>query len=135
VRSLPELSKAFRGLRVWLPVMLHGLGAFRAQLQEKLELARWAYDQLREEPYLEMLDEPQLSVVAFRARPASGDASQFGAELLRRVNARRRVVLSSSEMGGRYVLRICVLSFRTHRERVEHAVTAIREEGRKLSRG
>jgi aromatic-L-amino-acid decarboxylase len=50
------------------------------------------------------------------------------AELLRRVNARRRVFLSSTVIDGRYVLRICVLSFRTHRARLAEAVDAIIEE-------
>ena len=35
----PELSRDFRGLRVWLPLKLHGVGAFRAPLDEKLDLA------------------------------------------------------------------------------------------------
>ncbi|MFQ5876705.1 MAG: pyridoxal phosphate-dependent decarboxylase family protein [Acidobacteriota bacterium] len=129
----PELSRDFRGLRVWLPVMLHGLGAFREQLREKLDLTRWAYEELKVEPLLEMLDAPQLSVVAFTCRPERGDPDAFGAELLRRVNRRRRVFLSSTRIRGRYVLRICVLSFRTHRDRVRDAVTAIREEARALA--
>ena len=43
----PELSRPFRGLRVWLPFKMHGAGAFRAQLEEKLALARLAADRLR----------------------------------------------------------------------------------------
>jgi len=130
----PELSRDFRGLRIWLPIQLHGLAAFRAQLEEKLALARWAYERLRDVPELEMLDEPQLSLVAFavRARPGR-DASALGAELLRRVNARRRVFLSSTVIDGRYVLRICVLSFRTHQGRIADAVDAIIEEVRQLA--
>ena len=125
----PELSRDFRGLRLWLPIVLHGLGAFREQLAEKLALARRAYDELRTDPHLEILDEPQLSVVAFRWRADDGaEADRLGAELQRRVNARRRVFLSSTVIGGRYTLRICVLSFRTHEDRIEDAVTAIREE-------
>ena len=75
-----------------------------------------------------MLDEPQLSVVAFRLRGAGEDAERLGPELLRRVNARRRVFLSSTRIGGRYALRLCVLSFRTHEDRVRDAVAALREE-------
>src|SRR5574340_579758 len=41
----PELSRDFRGLRLWLPLMLHGLAVFREQLAEKLALARWASDE------------------------------------------------------------------------------------------
>ena len=130
----PELSRDFRGLRVWLPIQLHGLSAFRDQLREKLELAQWAFEELRGEPFLEMLDEPQLSVVAFTCRPSRGDPNAAGAELLRRVNARRRVFLSSTTLRGRYILRICVLSFRTHRERVREAVLTLKEEARRIGK-
>ena len=58
-----------RGLRVWLPFLLHGVAAFRAQLTEKLALTRHAWERLRDEPWCAMFDEPQLSVVAFTARP------------------------------------------------------------------
>jgi aromatic-L-amino-acid decarboxylase len=131
----PELSRDFRGLRLWLPLQLHGLAAFRQQLDEKLSLARWAFDELGGEALFEMLDEPQLSVVAFRLRAPEADAERLGPELLRRVNARRRVFLSSTRLRGRYALRICVLSFRTHEGRLRDAVTALREEARALVRG
>jgi aromatic-L-amino-acid decarboxylase len=128
----PELSRDFRGLRLWLPLQLHGLPAFRAQLVEKLALARAAYEQLRADPRFEMLDEPQLSIVAFRLRGPAAEADAAGAELLRRVNARRRVFLSSTRIDGRHVIRLCVLSFRTHADRVQEAVDALREEARAL---
>ena len=125
----PELSRDFRGLRVWLPLALHGLGAFRAALAEKLALARVAYESLLAEPLLEMVDAPQLSVVAFRMR--AGDAAS--AELLRRVNARKRVFLSSTTLEKKFTLRICVLSFRTHDEHVRLATSAILEEARSIA--
>ena len=37
----PELSKHFRALRMWLPLMLLGTRPFRAALEEKLLLARY----------------------------------------------------------------------------------------------
>lgn len=121
----PELSRDFRGLRLWLPLMLHGLSAFREALSEKLELARWAWQELDADPRFDVLDEPQLSVVAFRLR---GQADEVNAELLRRVNQRGRVFLSSTVLDGRVTLRLCVLSFRTHADRVREAVEALRQE-------
>ncbi len=44
------------------------------------------------------------------------------------MNERRRVFLSSTRLRGRYALRLCILSFRTHADRVRDAVTALREE-------
>ena len=62
-----------------------------------------------------------------------GDADRFGEEVLRRVNVRGKVFLSSTRHEGRYVLRICVVSFRTHAERVDAAVDGLIEEARALA--
>ena len=132
----PELSRDFRGIRLWLPLVLHGTAAFRAQLTEKLALTRWAYERLQAEPLFEIFDEPQLTVLAFAAKPPAGhplDANAFGAEVLKRVNARKRVFMSSTAIDGRYLLRICVVSFRTHQDRVRDAVEGLIEEARTLA--
>jgi len=126
----PELSRDFRGLRVWLPIKLFGIGAFRSSLDEKLDLSRWATDQLREVPAVEILAEPQLSLTAFRWAPAehSEDGlNDLNRELLRRINARKNVFITGTTLRGRYALRICVLSFRTHQDRMEQCLTDIRE--------
>ena len=131
----PELSRDARGLRVWLPLVVHGVSRFRSELAEKLELTKHAAGRLAAEPLFRLVDRPQLSVVAFVARPPSGDPDAFGEEVLRRVNARRRVFLSSTRLDGRYVLRLCTVSFRTHRDRVDEAVDALIEEARALAAG
>jgi aromatic-L-amino-acid/L-tryptophan decarboxylase len=125
----PELSRPFRGLRVWLPLKLHGVGPFREALQEKLALARLATAGLRAIPGMEILAEPQLSLVAFRYSPPGidgADLDRLNRELLERVNARRRVMLTGTLLRGRFALRICVLSFRTHRDRIEMCLEDVR---------
>lgn len=125
----PELSRAFRGLRVWLPIKLHGLGAFRTSLDEKLDLALHATEELRRMPGLEVVAEPQLSIVAFRLVVPGLDVealNRLNRDLLARVNARQRVHLSGTVLGSAFVLRICVLSFRTHRERLDEGLDDLR---------
>jgi len=125
----PELSRDFRGLRVWLPFKMHGVGPFRRNLEEKLALTRWATEQLRTIPGIEILAEPQLSIVAFRlGRPGmNGPAlDRLNRDLLTRVNAKRRVYLTPTLLRGRFAIRICVLSFRTHRDRMELALEDLR---------
>jgi aromatic-L-amino-acid decarboxylase len=132
----PELSREFRGLRLWLPLKVHGVAAFRAALADKLALARLAYERLRASSRFEILDEPQLSIVAFRLRERPGEsveqANARNALLLSRTNARGRVFMSSTRLDGRLTLRICVLSFRTHEDRVIDAVSALEEEAAAL---
>jgi aromatic-L-amino-acid decarboxylase len=126
----PELSRPFRGLRLWLPLMLHGARAFREALSEKLALARAAYDGLARLDGLEMVDTPQLSTVAFRPRRRPGEAlgawNARSEALLDAINARGRVWLSSTmldlDAGPAFTLRACVLSFRTHEDRIDALV-------------
>lgn len=121
----PELTRDYRGLRVWLPLHLHGVGAFRRALDEKLDLAAWAYRELSADPALELPWEPDLSIVPFRMR---GDESTNGdnQRLLERVHATRRLYLSSTRIDGRQLLRLCIISHRTHRPDVEDAVRIVR---------
>jgi aromatic-L-amino-acid/L-tryptophan decarboxylase len=120
----PELTRPFRGLRVWLPLHLHGVGAFRAQLDEKLDLARRVYDTLAADDRFEVPWEPDLTVVAFRLADGDDEAQR---RFLERIHASRRVLLSSTRIGGRMYLRVAVLSFRTHEERIRELLEIVAE--------
>ncbi|HEX2090733.1 MAG TPA: aminotransferase class I/II-fold pyridoxal phosphate-dependent enzyme [Actinomycetota bacterium] len=130
----PELSREFRGLRVWLPLQLHGVNAFREALDEKLDLARAIYEALADAPGFEVPWEPELTVVPFRYVPKTGDAEAFNRALLERINASKRVFLSSTTIGDRFILRACVVSHRTHRDRIEEAITIIKSAAEDLER-
>lgn len=125
----PELSRAFRGLRVWLPIKVNGVAPFRRNLDEKLDLAEWATEQLKEIDGIEIVAEPQLSLLAFRlVRPdLDEDAlNRLNLDFLDRINEPGRVLLTGTTLGGKFTLRICVLSFRTHMDRMEAALDDIR---------
>jgi aromatic-L-amino-acid decarboxylase len=119
----PELSRDFRGLRVWFPLVLHGVDAFREALDEKLDLARYLYEELSTIPELELPWEPELTVVPFRLRDGSDEADR---RLLDLINASKRVVLSSTVVEDRFTIRACILSHRTHRDRIEECAQIVR---------
>ncbi len=131
----PELSRPFRGLQAWLPIVLHGIGAFREYLLEKWQLARWAAGRLARIEGVEIVAEPQVTVVVWRLRAdrlEQRERNALNRELLRRINERRRVYLTGTMLRGEFVIRICVLSFRTHRERLEMALEDIADSVRSL---
>ena len=129
-----ELSRDFRGLRVWLPLKLHGLQAFRDALDEKLDLTRFAHDRLRTTKGFEVPWEPDLTVIPFRYGFRSRDAEEGNRALLERINASGRVFLSSTMLDGRFTLRMCILSHRSHADRVEECVEIIRRSAAELDR-
>jgi aromatic-L-amino-acid decarboxylase len=125
----PELSRDFRGLRIWLPLKLFGIEPFRQQLDEKLDLAEWAAAELHKIEGIEMIAEPQLSIIAFRLlRPGLAEAAlnALNRDLIARINAYQRVMLTGAVLDGRFVIRICVVSHRTHRQRMEMCMEDIR---------
>ncbi len=114
----PELTKHFRGLRLWLPLKLHGLGPFRACLEEKLLLARYFHAEVQKLGF-ESKIEPELSVVTYRWVPEDGDANEFNKKLLEAVVADGRVFISSTMLNGEFTLRFACLAFRTHLQTVD----------------
>jgi aromatic-L-amino-acid decarboxylase len=125
----PELSRDVRGLRVWLPLKMHGIEPFRANLREKLDLARWAAEELRAIEHVSVVAEPQLSTLAFRVEPPGVDGAaldDLNERVLAAVNRRDRVHLSATRLDGRFTPRVSVLSFRTHQAHVEHCVEDVR---------
>ncbi len=126
-----ELSRDWRGLRVWFPLRLHGVAAFREALDEKLDLAEVVVEALEADPNVEVCWRPQLSTVAFRLAGDADDERQ--AEFLRRINASKRVFLSSTRIHGRYVLRICIVSHRTHRDRIDECIEIVAKAAAELA--
>jgi glutamate/tyrosine decarboxylase-like PLP-dependent enzyme len=122
----PELTKHFRGLRLWLPLKLHGLAPFRACLEEKLLLAKYFYAEVQKLGFESDL-EPELSVVIYRYVPETGDPDEFNRRLLKRVIDDGRIFLSSTVLNGKFTLRFACLAFRTHLKTVDTLLEILRE--------
>jgi aromatic-L-amino-acid decarboxylase len=131
----PELSRSFRGLMVWLPIKLYGQQAFRENLAEKLQLTQWLHRRMLEEPGFECVAEPELTVIAFRYRPRRGDVDDFNRRLQEKIIKSEKLFLSSTLLNGEFVIRTCILSFRTHRHEVEEAFEIIRASAREIENG
>jgi aromatic-L-amino-acid/L-tryptophan decarboxylase len=126
----PELSRDFRGLRVWFPLKLHGVAAFRAALDEKLDLAGALAAGLRTIPEIELPWDIDLTVVPFRLREGDDGANR---RLLEEINASSRVALSSTMIDDRFVLRACIVSHRTHRDRIDECIGIVRRAAERVA--
>ncbi len=109
-----ELSRDYRGIRLWLPFMLHGAAVFRQALAEKLELTQWLYQELIAYG-VEKICDPQLTTIVFKP-----------GNIYERVNALGRVYVAPTRLRGEQVSRVCILSFRTHFEQVRWCLEDIK---------
>lgn len=128
----PELTKHFRGLRLWLPLKLHGIAPFRACLEEKLLLARYFHAEVQKLGFVSDL-EPELSVVTYRYIPQRGDANEFNKKILDAVVADGRIFISSTTLEGKFTLRFACLAFRTHLDTVDTLLHVLDSAVRRLS--
>lgn len=121
----PELTRHFRAMRLWLPLQIAGVAAFRAAQSEKLALARYFHARLLELDGFDPGPEPDLSVVAFRYVPKDGDADDFTERLLKHLQQEGRVMFSGTRINGTFFIRCAILVFRTHLRHVDQAIDAI----------
>lgn len=116
----PELTRPNRGLPVWLALHLHGVAAFRAELDRMLDLAAHAADRLSEVPGISLVSAPTLSVVAFRG-PDDATTRRVHAA----INASGEVYVSSTTVDERVHVRLALLSQRTTRHHVDAAIDVV----------
>lgn len=134
----PDLSRGFPGLRVWLSVKLCGAARFRAAIAEKRQLALDAAARISRIPGIVMDAPPQLSLFAFHLSwpgASRDDENAATRALIRNVTARGRVMLTGCILDGRFLARVCVLSFRTRQDRIDACVEDVAAEAAAILSG
>jgi glutamate/tyrosine decarboxylase-like PLP-dependent enzyme len=129
-----ELTRPFRGPRMWFPLKLFGLKPFRASLAEKIWLARYFHQELGRMKGFETGPYPDLSIVTFRYLPAGGDADGANRRLLNAVHEDGKVFITSTRIEDRFTLRLAVLNFRTHRDTIDYLLDLLRNIARQWPR-
>jgi glutamate/tyrosine decarboxylase-like PLP-dependent enzyme len=131
----PELTKPFRALRLWLPLVHLGLAPFRAALDEKLLLARYFRDEIRKLGF-EVGPRPELSIVTFRWGPAGvtpDETDRMNQAILDGVRREGSVYLSSTRLEGRFTLRMAAVGHRTHMAAIDRALEVLAQQAALLS--
>ena len=123
----PELTKHFRGLRMWLPLQVHGIEPFTACLEEKFYLTDYFRQELINRGF-KVGPEPDLSVSYFWY-PLNENEEQnentFNEQLMQEIHKDGRIFLSSTKLNGKQVIRMAILSFRTKKETIDTCLEMI----------
>jgi aromatic-L-amino-acid/L-tryptophan decarboxylase len=126
----PELTKHFRALRMWLPLIVIGTAPFAAALEEKLLLARYFRRRIAAMGF-EVGPEPDLTVVTYRWAPEGAsleETNTMNRAIIEGSQRDGRVFLSSTMIDGRYTLRLVALSSRTHKRTIDRALSVLKEQ-------
>lgn len=78
-----HLTRRTRGLPFWFSLAAHGTDAYSEAMEQSLEVAKYAAKKVSEHPNLNLLCEPELSIVAFtRTGWTASDYQKWSDELL-----------------------------------------------------
>jgi glutamate/tyrosine decarboxylase-like PLP-dependent enzyme len=138
----PQNSRGFRALKVWLQIRQAGREGLARMIRDDIELARLLYRRVEEHEELEA-GTRGLSITTFRFRPcdlpAGGEEVEsyldtLNKALMERIQEEGRAFLSNAMVEGRFMLRACVVNFRTGAPDIEALPSLVVETGRGLDR-
>jgi aromatic-L-amino-acid decarboxylase len=133
-----QLGRRFRALKLWFVIRSYGVDGLRDLIRRHVRLACELASWIERRPDFELMAPVPFGLVCFRYRPRdmSPDdpaVDELNRRLLTRVNATRRVHLTHTELGGRYVIRMVIGQRLTERNHVEEAWELIREAAESAS--
>ncbi|MDI3403253.1 pyridoxal phosphate-dependent decarboxylase family protein [Streptomyces cavernicola] len=123
------LGRPFRALKLWFTLRWYGADGLRAHLRRGVELARIFADLVRGDDRFEVVAPSPFGLVCFRLR---ADCS-VNAQLLKRLNAGGDILLSSTDVNGRFTLRMAAGGTATTADHIAHAWSRIRAEADRLT--
>jgi glutamate/tyrosine decarboxylase-like PLP-dependent enzyme len=137
----PQNSRGFRALKVWLALRQVGREGYAHMIGDDIRLAAHLHRLVAAHPELQAVTHG-LSITTFRYVPADVDAHDAGtvdylnalnAEVLRRLQAGGVAFPSNAVVGGAFVLRVCVVNFRTALEDIEALPDLVARVGREVA--
>ena len=131
-----QQSRGFRALKLWMTIRHLGLEGYRRSISHDIAMARSLQRRLRDAPDFELVAAGPLSITCFRHRPAAegqgADVDRLNRNILDAVQNEGRVFLTGTELQGRFVLRACIVNFRTRERDLDALLDAIRRASKRV---
>lgn len=131
-----ELSRNARGMQLWLPLKVCGLGAFRRAMDERFDLADWLARELEGMDLIKLCAGPSLGVVCFCLHHPEASPEQLDhatGRLVEAVQKQGKHYIATVVIRGRVAARVAPLHFKTHKEHVKALVESIAAHGREIA--
>jgi aromatic-L-amino-acid/L-tryptophan decarboxylase len=137
----PQNSRAFRALKVWMTLQQVGRDGYEAMIAEDIRLSKVLYDLCASHPELDAATQG-LSITTFRYVPSGIDRNdsaptdrlnRLNQQILDRLIQSGRAYVSNAVVDGRFLLRSCIVNFRTTEDDLQQLVDAVVEIGRAVA--
>jgi glutamate/tyrosine decarboxylase-like PLP-dependent enzyme len=116
-----QLTREFRALKLWLSLQVLGAAAFRAAIGHGFEMAELAERLLREREWV-IESAAQMGIVCFRR---DGGSDELHLHLVHAMLEDGFAALTSTNLRGRVVLRMCTINPRTTAKDIEDTIARL----------
>jgi glutamate/tyrosine decarboxylase-like PLP-dependent enzyme len=126
----PDLSRAFRALKVWFTIKEHGARRLAHAIEMNCEQARYLASRIESDADFELLSPAVLQIVCFRPRaPLLDDVSldRIVDEAVIRLQESGVAVISTTTVFGRRAMRASITNHRTTIEDLDLVLESLRE--------
>lgn len=136
----PQNSRGFRALKVWLALRQAGRVGYTEMISDDIQLARELSRLVEAEPELQAFTQA-LSITTFRYVPSDltpgseeieAYLNRLNAELLTRVQRSGEAFISNAVVRGTFLLRACIVNFRTSLEDIEALIHLVKRIGKEV---
>ncbi len=104
------LGRRFRALKLWFVIRSYGVEGLQSLIREHIRIGQWLAHAIDEAPDFERMAPAPLNLVCFRYRPAGDHSEEYldriNENLLHRLNAGGRILLTQTKLNGRYAIRM-----------------------------
>lgn len=137
----PQNSRGFRALKIWLALQQVGRSGYEEMISDDIRLAKRLFQLVEAHPELEAVTNG-LSITTFRYIPEGFDMqpnkandylNKLNTEILTRLQEGGETFVSNAVVGGKYLLRACIVNFRTSVEDIEALVDIVVRVGREVN--
>jgi glutamate/tyrosine decarboxylase-like PLP-dependent enzyme len=110
----PELSREFRGLKVWMLLKEHGIAKYARLIEQNVSQAKHLAELVHRHPEVELLAPVPLNVVCLRYRKAPVERlDEVNREVLMRIQEQGIAVPSATVLRGKFGIRCAITNHRT----------------------
>jgi glutamate/tyrosine decarboxylase-like PLP-dependent enzyme len=136
----PQFSRGFQALKVWVSLLAHGRAAYAQRISHDAALARYLDARGTERADFEVMAPTVLSICCFRyVPPGLPDGpgrdeylDELNEDLMTELQLDGRTYCSNAVLNGRFVLRACIVNFRTEAAEIDRLLDVAAEIGARL---
>ncbi len=142
-----QLSRQFRALKIWMSLKQYGIQRYQHMIEQNIHLAHYLSALIYESNDFQQAAPIGLSTICFQYFPAdllhdykkknesekekiNEYINKLNQVIIERMHYDKRALLSSTILGEQFVIRACIMNYRTTKQDIKNILDVIRELGR-----